>query len=96
MIDLVYQFSAGLVNSVRLMKPPRTDRARWMAYAINILLLWLLQDMVKLTPAELRGIKEMARYTVFVYFESWFRSPFITDAALLDLRTFKLLDEYAG
>ena len=65
-----------------------------MAYAINIILLWLLQDLVSLTPSELRGIKELARYSVFVYFDSWFRSPIFTDAALLDLRTYKLLDEY--
>ena len=65
-----------------------------MAYAINIILLWLLQDIIKMTAAELKGVEEVARYTVFVFFDSWFRSPIFTDAALLDLRTFKLLDVY--
>ena len=65
-----------------------------MAYAINILLVWLLQDNLALSSAELDGAMEVARFTVFIYFDGWFRSPFIVDAGFLDLRMFNLLDHY--
>ena len=65
-----------------------------MAYAINILLVWLLQDHLALSCAELEGALEVARFTVFIYFDNWFCSPFIVDAAFLDLRMYNLLGHY--
>ena len=75
-------------------RPPRTDKARWMAYAINILLVWLFQNLLELTPQELSGTKEMAKYTTFLYAEQWFRSSFFVDAAWLDLMMMRNLNEY--
>ena len=66
-----------------------------MAYAINLLMVWLLQDMLKLTKDQLDGVMEISRYTCFVYFESWFRAPFVSDSAFLDLRTYKLLTPFS-
>ena len=65
-----------------------------MAYAINILLLWLLQDHMNLTVDELRGLEELSRFIVFLYSEIWFRSPYVTDSAFLDLHTFQSLFTY--
>ena len=90
----VVQFASGLTSKVKLRTPPRTDKSRWMAYAINILLVWLLQNHLVLSTTELEGAMEVGRFTVFVYFDCWFRSPFIVDAAYLDLRTFNLLHQY--
>ena len=77
---------------VKLIKPPRTDKNRWMAYAINMLLVWLLQDYLELTAAQLEGAREISRYIVFHYAECWFKSTFFTEAALLNIHTFKCLD----
>ena len=71
------QFIVGIKDSIKLKKPPRTDKARWMAFLINILLVWLLQDYLTLTAEELAGAFEISRYAVYIYSEAWFRSPFV-------------------
>ncbi len=65
-----------------------------MGYGENNLLAWLLQNLLDLSREELGGSFEVSRFTVFLYPEPWFRSPFIVDAAYLDLHTFKNLDEF--
>ena len=65
-----------------------------MVYAINIILIWLLQNLLYLTVAERKGAFEMARFTIFLYVQPWLHTAFVADAAPLDLRTFKLLDVY--
>ena len=92
--QIFLQFIVGIKDSVKLKKPPRTDKARWMAFLINILLVWLLQDYLTLTAEELAGAFEISRYAAFIYSEAWFCSPFLCDAAFLDLHMLKCLDAY--
>ena len=65
-----------------------------MAYAINMLLAWLLQDLLQLTDHELAGAREMSIFVTFLYSEPWFRSPFVVDSAFQDLQLCKNLDRY--
>ena len=94
MLTLIYSNISGIKDSIKLKKPPRTDKARWMAFLINILLVWLLQDYLTLTAEELAGAFEISRYAVYIYSEAWFHSPFLSDAAFLDLHMSKCLDAY--
>ena len=84
----------GNTTSIKLVKPPRTDRARWMVYAINVLMIWLCQDCLELTPSELNGVREISKFTRFIYAEPWFRSPFFQDVAFMDLHMMKNLDSF--
>ena len=65
-----------------------------MAYIINCLIMWLLQDKLSLSEDEPVGIKEIARFVVFLYAELWFRSAFVADNAPLDVHLLKSLDSY--
>ena len=65
-----------------------------MAFLINILLVWLLQDYLTLTAEELAGAFEISRYAAYIYAEAWFHSPFLTDAVFLNLHMSKCLDAY--
>ena len=65
-----------------------------MAYAINTMMVHLLNDKLPLTTEERAGAHELARWTTFFYAEQSFWAPFVADAALLDLRSIKLLDSY--
>lgn len=91
---LYFQFSAGITSSTRLSPPPGTDRARWMAYIINCLIILHLQDRLKLTPQQREAVYEVSVFGVFFYAELWFRAPFVTDSAPLDLHLWKMLPKY--
>ena len=65
-----------------------------MGYAINIILAWLLQDQIDIPAEHLDSVFEVTRFVAFIYAIPWFRSPFVADAAFLELEMFKSLGKY--
>ena len=65
-----------------------------MAYIINCLIILHLQDRLKLTPKQREAVYEVSVFGVYFYAELWFRAPFVTDSAPLDLHLWKLLPKY--
>ena len=79
---------------MKLRKPPWTDKARWMGYAINVLLAWLLQDQIEIPEDQLNAVFEVVRFISYIYVIPWFRSPFVVDAAKIELDMLKCLEKY--
>ena len=66
-----------------------------MGYAISLILAWLLQDQLQLPADQLAAVQEVTRFIVYVYSIAWFKSPFVSESANVDLEMFKALDTYA-
>ena len=65
-----------------------------MGYAISIILAWLLQDQLNLPADQLAAVQEVTRFIVYIYSIAWFKSPFVSESASVDLEMFKALDTY--
>ena len=93
-LPLSFQFLVGLIPAIKIKIPPPTHKARWMAKAISILILYIFHDKMDLNPEEIRAAHDLSQFICFLYAEIWFRGPFVADIAYFDLRLRKLLDTY--
>jgi hypothetical protein len=92
---LQLQFLAGITKSVKIPRNlPPTSHARWMAYAIYAILMFLFHDTFPMSTLEKAAVEEIAKFVVHIYSVMWFRAPFVADSAPLDLRFWNNLQEY--
>lgn len=92
LLELTIIFLGGVPpRGVRFAKPGAMHRARFMARLIYGLKIFAFREVFKLTPRELRGIKELCIFGVKHYVKSWYRSRLPTAAPKSDLCLLKSL-----
>lgn len=97
LLELVIVFlGIAPARGVRFMSPGAMHHARWMSKVIYSLKIWMFRGQFKLTPAEMRGLRDVCVFTVRVYLKAWISAPQSSEAPYNDLLLLKTLIEYSS
>lgn len=100
LLELTKLFLGGSISrkngyKYRLQTPGAFHHARWMAKAIYILKMCLLQHQLSnIHHTKKKKLTKMALFIVFVYLKPWFTAHSLTSAATTDLQLFQSLVDY--
>ncbi|KAK0067447.1 hypothetical protein Bpfe_002954 [Biomphalaria pfeifferi] len=69
--------------------------ARWMAKLNYSFKIYLFRDQFKVTPKELKSLREFCLFASLIYVKAWIAAPVTCDAATNDLVLFREICQYA-